>query len=462
MLAALTNPSWPIASIIPAGPMLRELSPLSLPEVWRTLTLQAGHNTSVVILASALLGLAAGLIGSFALLRKRTLVADALSHATLPGIAGAFLLVTAMGGAGKSLPVLLIGAALSAAIAAWLIQLITHHTRVREDAAIGIVLASGFGLGVVLLGIAQRQTQASAGGLHHFIYGQAAAMGERDAVLMGSIALAALAVTLTLKKELCLVCFNDAFARVTGWPVRGVDLMMMALVVTVVVAGLQAVGLIMVIALLVIPPAAARFWTESLGRMLMVSALFGALSGYLGASLSALLPDMPAGSVIVLSAGALFVLSMVLAPSRGVVASAVRRVDLRLKIAADHLLELIHDRGAPAGPQTMRDFARARGWSGARARLFARVLRWRGLLSRTPAGFAPTGAGRERGARVARNHALWETYLITHADVAPSHVDWSVDQVEHVLSDELIAELEHRLAMDGVSIPAATPNGGAT
>lgn len=454
------NAATPIPSAALATPVLPELQPLSLGEILRTLTLQAGHNTSVVILASAMLGLAAGLIGAFALLRKRTLVADALSHATLPGIAGAFLLVTAIGGSGKSLPVLLVGAAVSAGVAAWLIQLITRHTRVREDAAIGIVLSSGFGLGVVLLGIAQRQTQASAGGLHHFIYGQAAAMGSTDAVLMGSIATAALVTTLTLKKELCLVCFNDAFARVNGWPVPLIDLMMMALVVVVVVAGLQAVGLIMVIALLVIPPAAARFWTERLGRMLAVSALFGALSGYLGASLSALLPDMPAGSVIVLSAGALFVLSMVLAPSRGIVASAVRRMDLRLKIAGDHLLELVHERAAPAGHQTMHDFARARGWSRPRARLFARWLGVRGLLQRTPSGFAPTPAGEERGARVARNHALWETYLITHADVAPSHVDWSVDQVEHVLSDELIAELEHRLSAQGVSIPARVPRGG--
>ncbi|MFG0306184.1 MAG: iron chelate uptake ABC transporter family permease subunit [Phycisphaerales bacterium JB040] len=420
---------------------------LTAADVVRTLTLQAGHNTTVVTLASGMLGLAAGLVGAFALLRKRTLVADALAHATLPGIAGAFLvaaLVPSLGLRPMALPVLLLGAGVAALLGAWSIQLITRHTRVRQDAAIGLVLSSSFGLGVVLLGIAQRQ-DVPAGGLQHFIYGQTAAMRASDAYLMGAIALGALATTLALKKELALVCFNDAFARVDGWPVARLDGAMLALAVTVVVAGLQAVGLILVIALLVIPPAAARFWTDRLGRMLSLSAFFGAGSGYLGASVSALLPDAPAGSVIVLTAGSLFLVSMLLAPARGVLASFVQRLDLRLRIASDHLLELIHDNAAPAGPVTMRQFARARGWSRARATAFARILAARGYLERTPAGFEPTERGRARGERVARNHALWERYLITHADVAPSHVDWSVDQVEHVLSDELVSRLEAAL-----------------
>jgi len=432
---------------------------LSVSEVVRVLTLQAGHNTTVVTLAAATLGLAAGLVGAFALLRKRTLVADALAHATLPGIAGAFLLAALVPGLGlgpMSLPVLLIGAAVAALLAAWAIQLITRHTRIRQDAAIGIVLSSAFGLGVVLLGIAQR-LDVPAGGLHHFIYGQTAAMRASDAMLMAGIAGVALVSTLALKKELALVCFNDAFAKVDGWPVARLDGAMLVLAVTVVVAGLQAVGLILVIALLVIPPAAARFWTDHLGRMLVLGACFGALSGYLGASLSALLPDAPAGSVIVLTAGAIFLFSLILAPSRGVLAAFAQRQTLRLRIAADHLLELIHDNAAPAGPVTLRQFARARAWSPARAGAFARVLSARGLLTRTPAGYEPTPRGRARGERVARNHALWEQYLVTHADVAPSHVDWSVDQVEHVLSDELIARLEAELEREQSGAPAIVP-----
>jgi manganese/zinc/iron transport system permease protein len=196
-----------------------------------------------VLAGTTLLGLAAGVIGAFALLRKRSLMADALSHATLPGIGLAFLAATALGSAGKSLPVLLLGAAVTGVLGVLCVQALLRHTRLREDAAIGIVLSVFFGAGVVVLSAIQKHAGGSAGGLSHFIYGQTAAMRVSDATLMGGIALAAVLAAALLLKEFALVCFNDAFARVDGWPVSLIDLLMMALVVLVTVAGLQAVGL---------------------------------------------------------------------------------------------------------------------------------------------------------------------------------------------------------------------------
>lgn len=400
------------------------------------IALGGARNTSYVIIGAALLGVAGGLVGCFALLRKRSLMADALSHATLPGLVSAFLIADALGGEAKSIVLLLIGAATSGVLGVVCVQGIVRHSRLREDAAIGIVLSVFFGIGIVLLGAASRASTTPAAGLNHFIYGQTAAMTRPDALTMLAMTVAVTLACLAMVKELRLVCFNDSFAAVAGFPVARIDLALMGLIVLVTVAGLQAVGIILVVAMLVIPPAAARFWTNRLGLMLAVSAGIGGLSGYLGAALSALSPKSPAGSVIVLTAGSLFAVSMLVAPARGLIPEGYRRLRLRLRFATDHVLEhLFHagqggegGRRPPAGPVLL-------AW-----------MRLNRLVTGRGAEIAPTPEGLDRGRRVARNHRLWERYLILYADIAPSHVDWSVDQVEHILSPELIAELETSLA----------------
>ncbi|MCA9286750.1 MAG: metal ABC transporter permease [Phycisphaerales bacterium] len=427
-------------------------------QVLDTLTLQAGFNTTVVIVGTTLLGIAAGVIGAFALLRKRALMADALSHATLPGVCLAFLVLGAFGVAARSLPLLLLGAAATGVLGLLCIHLLLRHTRLREDAAIGIVLSVFFGAGVVLLSVIQSRPTGNQGGLSHFIYGQTAAMSRGDAAFMATIAALAVLAALLLAKEFAVVCFDDGFAAVAGLPVVAIDLVLMTLVVLVTVTGLQAVGLLLVVALLVIPAAAARFWTERLWLLLVLAAAIGGLSGYLGASMSALLPRKPAGAVIVLTAGAVFACSMLAAPNRGVLAAAIRILRTRLRVASEHLLEVLYERErlAPAGGAVdIRRIAVARGWPGWRANLVAMLLSRRGLVERRGRGLALTGLGRAAGARVSRNHRLWEQYLVTHAEIAPSHVDWSADQVEHVLSEPLVRELEAALRAQGIDVPAA-------
>ncbi len=429
------------------------------PSLIETLTLRAGHNTSLVIAGTTLLGFASGVVGVFALLRKRALVADALSHATLPGIAGAFLAAGWLGIDRGSLPLLLAGAVVTGVIGVVCIQLMLRHTRLKEDAAIGIVLSVFFGLGVVGLSVIQSSSPAGSAGLKAFLYGQAATMLPSDVWLMAGVALVGAVATVCLLKEFALVCFDSGFARVTGWPVGVIDLLMMAMVVLVTVAGIRAVGLIMVVALLIIPPVAARFWTHRLWLLVVIAGGMGALSGYGGSVVSAMLPRKPAGAVIVLSAGAVFAFSMLAAPSRGLVAAAVRRLRLRLRIEGDHVLEAAFERGGtPMTPADVASLTRLRGWSAPFRWLLLARLRLAGLIASVPGGgISATSAGLARGERVSRNHALWELYLVSYADIAPSHVDWSVDQVEHVLSDELVARLEQRLGERGVT-PAGAPS----
>ena len=414
-------------------------------ELPRLLTGQAS-NTTVVVVASGLFGVAAGLVGVFALLRKRSLTADAIGHATLPGVAGAFIVGTMLGVPVREGPWLLIGAALAGALGAWMIQLIAHRTRLREDAAIGIVLSVFFGVGVVLLGVVQNMESGTQGGLSTFIFGHTASMLAADARAMGFIAIFVLVVTFVLRKQLTLVCFNDTYARATGWPVQLVDLLLLGLIIVVSVAGLRAVGLLLVVAMITIPPAAARFWSDHLGRIVAISAVIGGVSGAIGSAVSALAPGRPAGAVIVLTAGSLFAMSMLCAPRRGIIAGSVGRVRSRVRILSDHTIETLWERSEEGNSPDMgpvRDLPR-----GIKGSLVFLLLRLRGHVQSLDNTYTLTPAGLAEGARLSRNHRLWSAYLTTHADVAPSHVDWSVDQVEHVLSDELVQKLERIVELE--------------
>lgn len=439
---------------------------VSLPtasELRSLLTLQ-DYNTRIVILGTAALGTAAGMIGTFMLLRKRALLGDALSHATLPGIAIAFILMTLAGGTGKSLPGLLIGATVTGLLGVAAILVIRGMTRIKEDAALGIVLSVFFGLGVALLGIIQNMDRGSAAGLETFIYGKTASMLRGDAQLIGITAILVAIICALLFKEFTLLCFDQTYARTQGWPALGLDLTLMAFVTAVTVIGLQAVGLILIIALLIIPPAAARFWTERLSTMLIVAAVLGALSGVLGAAASALQPRMPAGAIIVVAASVLFVVSMFFGTSRGVLRGWLRQRRLVRRVGQQHLLrailELIEHRTPTGAAMTKQPVsfdeiaARRAWWPGELNRLLRRAAHDE-LLVHLPDGTVQlTDVGWSEAQRIVRNHRLWEMYLITHADVAPSHVDRDADMIEHVLGTAMVLKLEGLLRdRDAVAMP---------
>ncbi len=410
------------------------------------------YNTRLVVLSTAILGLAAGVVGTFLLLRKRALIGDALSHATLPGIALAFIVMVAAGGTGKFLPGLLLGAALFGLLGVGCVLLIKGLTRLKDDAALGIVLSVFFGLGVALLGIVQQMPEGSQAGLESFIYGKTASMIRSDLLLIGGAATVVALVSGLLYKEFTLLCFDAEYASSQGWPAGALDIVMMVLVTAVTVIGLQAVGLILIIALLIIPPAAARFWTERLWPMLLGAALIGAVGGWLGASLSALVPRLPAGAIIVVVCATIFLLSMIFGSSRGVVRRLSHHGAWRnesvgsTSCAPSTSSSRWIGRSVPSGVFTLAEILPRRSWSMGQLRRLVRRAARRGLIRpHEPNRYQLTEEGWRDAVRVARNHRLWELFLITHADIAPSHVDRDADQIEHVLGPSLVAELESQL-----------------
>lgn len=437
--------------------------------LWRLLLL-SDYNTRVVVLGTLLFGAGAGLVGVFLLLRKRALFSDAASHATLPGIVLAFLLLGGSEGGGKSLPILLLGATATAIAGMLSVIAIRRFSRLKDDAALGIVLSVYFGIGIALLGVATRLETGTAAGLSSFIYGKTASMLYLDALLIGGVALVVLASCGLLFKELALLCFDSDFAASQGWPVLGLDVLLMLLVVAVTVIGLSAVGLILVVAMLVIPPAAARFWTHDLRAMLAVSGVIGAASGGLGAAASALLENLPAGAVIVLVAGGFFLISLLFGAERGLLARHLVARRLQSSVEEQHLLRALYERlesGLPPAPEapdvspsalrhqsaTLDELLSSRSWSPRQlARAMRRAAR-KGLLLREADRLAFTPAGLDEARRMVRNHRLWELFLITHADTAPGQVDHEADRIEHVLGPEMIAELEALLPQAGQGVP---------
>lgn len=419
------------------------------------LTFRAGHNTSIVLLGTILLGISAGVVGPFAMLRRRSMMADALSHATLPGICVAFLVASATGLDGRSLVVLLPGAAISGIIGLLVVHWATRATRLTEDAAIGAVLSVAFGIGVVLLSVIQEQRSGNQGGLKGLIFGQTATMHASDAVLIGLVAVVVTISAAVCFKHLALVCFNDEFAATIGVPVRTLDLMLMAMVVLVTVVGLVAVGMVLVVAMLIIPAAAARLWTDRLRRMVLLSAIFGGVSALAGTVASSSFDRTPTGPAIVLSAGAIFIIGMVGAPRRGVVAGMLRQMGVRVRVHADHALaSMLRSVADPKPASSVLP-------PGLVGLIVGASLRRRSLVRIEGGMIALTTEGVAAAELADRRRKLWERYLISHADIAPSHVDISADAIEHVVDPEIVARLESELAAEiEASVNAERPAPG--
>lgn len=426
-------------------------------ERWADLLFLRDYNTRLVMFSTALLGIASGIVGTFLLLRRRSLMGDALSHATLPGIALAFIIVTALGGAGKSLPALLLGAAITGGFGCVMVLMVRSFTRLKDDAAMGIVLSVFFGAGVALLGVVQNLPGSSSAGLGSFLYGKTASMVRADFNLICVVAGVSTLAALLLFKEFRLLCFDEGYARSQGWPVKTLDVLMLVLVTAVTVVGLQAVGVVLIIAFLIIPAASARMWTQRLGVMLALAALIGAVSGWVGASISASLVGLPAGAIIVLTAAGIFVVSLMAGPDRGVVARWLRSRSLKRRVERQHLLravyELLEKREETGQVHAESDLAVSwrelqskRSWTLQKLNRIARHAYREGLIERLERDEVRlTEAGLRGAARVTRNHRLWEIYLMEYADVAPSHVDRDADTVEHVLGSALVRQLEAAL-----------------
>ncbi|WP_290698606.1 metal ABC transporter permease [Lacinutrix sp.] len=296
------------------------------------------YTLRTITLGTAILGAVTGMLGSFAVLRKQSLLGDAISHAALPGIAIAFLITGA-----KDTNTLLLGALVSGLIGTFWIRGIVKKTHLKSDTALGLILSLFFGFGMLLLTFIQKQPNANQAGLDKYLFGQAATLVESDVWLMAIVTGLCLLVLLLFWKEFKLLLFDADYTKTLGFNTKFIDILITSFIVLAIVLGLQTVGVVLMSAMLLAPAAAARQWTNSLATMVFLAAIFGAFSGVFGTAISASQTNLSTGPVIVLVASVFVFFSFVFSPSRGLLFKQIRLIRNRRDLELHKTLAFMHN-----------------------------------------------------------------------------------------------------------------------
>lgn len=316
------------------------------------------YTLQIIAAGTALLGALSGLLGSFAVLKKQSLLGDAISHAALPGICLAFLLT-----GNKNSTALLLGALLSGLAGTLWIRSIITKTHLKSDTALGLILSIFFGFGLLLLTFIQKMPNANQAGLDAYLFGQAATLMFNDVMWMAIVGLVAVGVTLVYWKEFKLYLFDYEFAKAIGYPTAKIDFMLTSLIVLVIVIGLQTVGVVLMSSLLLAPAAAARQWTNRLWVMVLLAAVIGMVSGVWGTAISATYSNLSTGPVIVLCASSFVLFSFIFSPKRGILFRQIRFIKNRRDLKLNKALALMYriaskhdDITSPHGVRMLNNF----------------------------------------------------------------------------------------------------------
>jgi len=409
----------------------------------RFFTLQ-DPSVRYALIGSILLGVTCGLLGSFIVVRKMALVGDALSHAVLPGVALGFLW-----NMNKDPLTIFIGATIAGLLGTATVAAIKHTTRLKEDTILGMVLAGFFSIGICLVTMIQHLPTGNKSGVDKFLFGQAAAISAADVRLMAIIAAISIAAIVLFYKEFLVTSFDSGFARAVGFPIRLIHHALMLLLAFAVVIALQAVGVVLVSAMLITPAAAAYLLTDRMHRMLLLAATFGMLAGTAGAFFSFLGPSLPTGPFMVLGASAVFALAFLFGPRHGVVMRWWNHRSRSQRTKNENTLKSIYHvlegREFQGEGVSLQELARRRNETADEASRQAAALSRRGFATQDENLIFLTPEGWQKAWTIVRNHRLWELYLTRAAQIPADRVHDDAENIEHVLGEDVVRELERGL-----------------
>ncbi|SFT51648.1 manganese/zinc/iron transport system permease protein [Algoriphagus locisalis] len=398
-------------------------------------------SIAFVVIGITLLGIGSAYVGTYSFLDKKALLGDAISHAVLPGICLGFML------AGEKNPLYIVtGAFLSGALATFLTSWLKSKTQLSDDAIIASILSIFFGFGVVLLTVIQKSGNPEMAGLNQFIFGNAIAILEEDLYIYGGLAVLIIITLTVFRKEFSMLVFNADFGKSIGYPMGTIRLIFNVLMILAVVIGIQAIGVVLMAALLITPGAAARFWTDRLGKLLLIAGAFSAVSGVIGTYISFVIPQMPTGPWVVVCLSMFALISFLFAPKKGVLARYIARRHYLKKTHQDHLLKLIYH-GIESGKQNfpIEEIYQSFPYRKRETKHTIDELIKTDLLTINQGFIDFTSKGKSEAKRIVRLHRLWELYLNEYMNIAPDHVHDSAEKLEHILTPELEALLENRL-----------------
>jgi manganese/zinc/iron transport system permease protein len=386
-------------------------------------------------LGCILMAIAASLVGVIAFIRRRSLVGEALSHATYPGVIIAVLFTTTFA---------LIGAGISALLGLLVINWMVRRLNIRQDSALCFVLAAFFGIGLTIASRVQFTNPVAYRRIEMFLYGQAATMTDFHIYLYAALALLiALSIAL-FYKEIVVTSFDRDYAVAQGVPLRAVELLTALLLIVAVITGIRSVGVVLMSAMLIAPPAAARQYSNHLPYIFALAAAFGALSGWLGNVLS-VATGTPTGPMIVLVASSICLFSLLFAPERGVAYRLVRATHFRYTCVQENILKAMW-RCGKSEPIPLGVLAKRQTFRKGYLRFLLGFLERKGWVDQpSPTLFQLTPAGFQRAAYIVRLHRLWEVYLVEHLGYGVERVHRSAEEMEHILTPEIEQALTHIL-----------------
>ncbi|WP_020567643.1 metal ABC transporter permease [Neolewinella persica] len=396
------------------------------------------------IIASSMVGLMCGVLGCFIVLRNMSLVGDALAHAILPGVVVAFLLV------GYSTLAFFSGAVVAGLLTAFGITWIQQQVKTKNDAAIGIVFTSMFSLGVILISRISRNDGVHLD-LKDFLFGYALGVSDTDLLLTGMVMAYVLVSIAVFYRYLFASTFQDVVAQTMGIPVKLLHYFLMLLLSFAVVASLQTVGVILVVAMLITPAATALLLAQRLKIVILIAGGLGMLSAIVGMVFAVWL-NTPPGPAMALVATFLYLLTVVFAPRRGMVAKAYYRYQRRQQTIAEDILKRIfrqNQKHGAADPTHIREeLELGRGtWNGQLS-----LLRKKGLLQQDELRL--TDGGKLLALRMVRAHRLWETYLNQEVGLTPEQIHDEAERLEHLLTEEMLDRVDAELGY-----PETDPHG---
>lgn len=394
-----------------------------------------------VVLGITLLGVGSAYVGTFSFLDKKALLGDAISHAVLPGICLGFIL------AGEKNPIYIItGAFLSGGFATYLSSWLKKNTKLSEDSIIATILSVFFGVGIVLLTALQKSGNPEIAGLNTFIFGNAIGISESDLMIYAGLSLTIILVLSLLLKEFRLMVFDPSFGKAIGFPISGIRFLFNVLMILAVVIGIQAIGVVLMAALLITPGAAARFWTDRLNPLLILAASFSIISGILGTYISFVIPQMPTGPWVVVFLSLFALISFLFSPKSGLVFRFFARRKYLQKTHRDHLLKALYkaleDQRESLPIEEIYDLY---PFQFNQIKASIENLKQFNFITKNQEFISLTSKGKTEAMRIVRLHRLWELYLNESMNIAPDHVHDSAEQMEHLLTPELEMLLEKRL-----------------
>ncbi len=405
-------------------------------------------------LGSMLMCLSSALVGVIVFLRKRSLLGESLSHAAYPGVVLSVLVVSILfPDAEEAVAVgILIGAFITSFLGLWIIERLERTFRVKNDAALCLILSVFFGVGILIASRLQSTHALWYKTIQMFLYGQAATMTSVHVILYLVLALVVSLVIAMLYRQIEIMTFDRMFARSVGVPLHTLDSVIFILLVLAIVIGIRSVGVVLMAGMLIAPAVAARQFTDKLWAVFVLAACFGALSGFLGNYLSVELPawgrsqgydwkfSLPTGPMILLSASALCLFALLFAPSYGLVSRAVRIARFRTQCLSENLLKTLWKKGE-GGATSAREVHVSHSISYAKARVLLSSLSHQGWVAEAGGGlYRLTQDGLKRAEQIVRLHRLWEVYLV-HLGQGAEKVHCSAEEMEHILTPELEKEL---------------------